>query len=163
MPSLTPSSHHMLRYCHLHSQSRRCPRWTCFRVESPLPKTTLLGCGDGLERSLKFESKFGGRRSLSQPLSSSTEIAQSGIGFRAYRSTTLEGFGRISCMYAIVLSSSSSAVYFFTLNMLNRAKQPYNKPTGYATSNLWWSILSTTTKMLLAECVHQTILKAERR
>jgi len=47
--------------------------------------------------------------------------------------------------------------HFLTLNMLSNAKQPYNSPTGYATSNRWWSILRTATNIELAECVHQMI------
>lgn len=53
--------------------------------------------------------------------------------------------------------------YLLTLKILSSAKQPYNNPTGYATSSLWRSILNTATKIALAECVHQAILMVERR
>lgn len=70
-------------------------------------------------------------------------------------------------VYAYSLFTSSpvplESVYFFTLNILNNAKQPYNSPTGYATNNLCLSILRTATNIALAEWVHQTIDKILRK
>ncbi len=42
-----------------------------------------------------------------------------------------------------------------TLNTLRRAKHPYNKPIGYATSSLWFDIRSTATNIPDAAYVHQ--------
>ena len=61
-----------------------------------------------------------------------------------------------SCLYR-------GRAHFFTLNMLNSAKHPYSRPTGYATSNRWRSIRRTATNIELAECVHQMIEMTERK
>jgi hypothetical protein len=44
---------------------------------------------------------------------------------------------------------------------LKSAKHPYSSITGYATNNLWSLILSTATKIELAECVHHAMLRID--
>lgn len=50
-----------------------------------------------------------------------------------------------------------------TLKMESNAKQPYNRPTGYATRKRWSDIWSTATKMPDADQVHHAIDREERK
>ena len=50
-----------------------------------------------------------------------------------------------------------------TLKMESNAKQPYSKPTGYATRKRWSDIWSTATKIPDADHVHQAMEREERK
>ena len=63
---------------------------------------------------------------------------------------------------ASVRNHCGYSCYLVALKMLSNPKQPYNSPTGYATSTFCRSIRRTATKIEDAEYVHHSIDRMAR-